>query len=249
MKKAKRRGLTLIELLIVVAIIALLFQLSLPAIESARESARQTHCKNNIRQLALGCQMHTDAHGHFPTGGWTYAWVGDPNRGFSKKQPGGWGYNILPYIEQQELHDVGAGLGEGQRRKAAAQMYGTAVPVFVCTSRRAARPQPFIKPHKIMNANLRELARRDKAGCSDYAANMGNLLPEEGYGIGPGSYEEGDQWENGDDPKKSWVAAQNNGITGADIPYIAHYLLHIDILCLFPAHYQCKSTDSPPLLA
>src|SRR4051812_41616304 len=98
MPRYKVRGLTLIELLIAVAIISLLIQVSLPAVQMARESARQTYCKNNLSQLALACSMHANDLGHFPTGGWNSAWVGDPNRGFGKKQPGGWGYNILPYI-------------------------------------------------------------------------------------------------------------------------------------------------------
>ena len=127
MRKPKPAGLTLIELLIVIAIMSLLFQLVLPAIQTAQESARQALCMNNVRQLALGCQMHSNMYGHFPTGGWSSGFIGDPNRGYGKKQPGAWGFNILPFIEQQELHDLGTNLPDAERSKSAAQLYGSVV--------------------------------------------------------------------------------------------------------------------------
>lgn len=83
-----RGGFTIVELLIVIAIIALLAQMLLPAVEAAREAARSVHCKNNLRQLALGADLHTSTHGHLPSGGWTLAWVADPDRGFGRGQPG-----------------------------------------------------------------------------------------------------------------------------------------------------------------
>lgn len=119
MKNSKASGITLVELLIVVAIIALLLQLAMPAVQMARESARQTQCKSNLGQLAIGCILHSDTHGHFPTGGWCSAFVGDPNRGYGEKQPGGWAYNILPYIEEQALHDMGRNVPDAERRKLA----------------------------------------------------------------------------------------------------------------------------------
>ena len=45
-------------------------------------------------------------HGFLPAGGWGCGWPGDPDRGFDERQPGGWLFNILPYIEQQALHDL-----------------------------------------------------------------------------------------------------------------------------------------------
>lgn len=105
-----RRGFTLIELMVVVAIIAMLVTLVLPAIQAARESSRRASCANNLKQLALACQSHVTSLGHYPTGGWdsadtTRAMIG-PGRGSDWRQPGGWAYTLLPYMEQQAAFDT-----------------------------------------------------------------------------------------------------------------------------------------------
>jgi prepilin-type N-terminal cleavage/methylation domain-containing protein len=205
--RTNRGGLSLIELLIVLAIIALLVQLVLPAIEASRESARQTACQNNLRQLAIAAQLHESAHGHLPSGGWMHTWVGDPNRGFGKSQPGGWSYNLLPFLEQQSLHDLGKGVSEAARRSAGAQMFATPVPVFVCPSRRLARAWPFTRSDTLVNID-----KVDKAGRSDYAANIGNLTPLDQGPTGPTTYEEADRWLEGTDPEREWIARRHNGV-------------------------------------
>lgn len=212
MHTSKSRGMTLIELLIVLTIVFLVLQLILPAIQSARESARQAQCKNNIRQLALGCTIHSDSQGHFPSGGWNSGWIGDPNRGFGRRQPGSWSYNILPYIEEEQLHDLGRNLPDAERLKAAAQLYGSTVPLFTCVSRRTPEPQPFVRTRIVKNADMKELARLNKAARSDYAGNMGIVLPGYKFAIGPSSYEEGDRWENGKNYRNSWIASENYGV-------------------------------------
>ena len=100
-----RRGFTLVELLVVIAIIAILIALLLPAVQSAREAARRTHCANNVKQMGLAVHNLLTAHQRFPTGGYG-AWAPyDPNAG-PEKQKVGWMYQILPYVEQSDLHDI-----------------------------------------------------------------------------------------------------------------------------------------------
>ncbi len=114
--RKRQFGFTLVELLVVITIIGILISLLLPAVQSAREAARATQCSNNIRQMAVACLHHTEAQGHFPTGGWGWRWAGDPNRGFNHRQPSGWHYNILPYLEQETLHQLGAEVsGDGDQ--------------------------------------------------------------------------------------------------------------------------------------
>ena len=81
---------TLVELLVVIAIIGILVALLLPAIQAAREAARRTQCKNDVKQLTLGCLLHEDSHKFLPSGGWQDSYGPDPNRGYGGSQPGSW---------------------------------------------------------------------------------------------------------------------------------------------------------------
>jgi prepilin-type N-terminal cleavage/methylation domain-containing protein/prepilin-type processing-associated H-X9-DG protein len=137
-----RRGFTLVELLVVIAIIGILVSLLLPAVQSARETGRRMQCANHLKQIGLACLNHEAAQGYLPSNGWGFAWVGDPDRGFGKRQPGGWIYNLLPYLEEQVLHDLGKGQSSTAKSAAAAKVTMTALPLFNCPSRREARPYP-----------------------------------------------------------------------------------------------------------
>ena len=130
------RGFTVVELLMVIVIIGILISLLLPAVQMAREAARRGQCTNNLKQLATGCLNHESAIKTFPTNGWAFAFLGHPDRGVGISQPGGWIYNILPYIEQDSLYRGQAGLTGGSLQTAAATLMQTPVPPLYCPSRR-----------------------------------------------------------------------------------------------------------------
>ena len=134
-----RIAFTLVELLVVITIIGILIALLLPAVQAAREAARLLQCSNNLKQIGLACLHHENANKFLPTGGWGYAWAGDPTRGFDKKQPGGWLYNILPYLELQSLHDLGS---DGNPAEFV-QRVSTPVSAFICPTRRPAIAFPY----------------------------------------------------------------------------------------------------------
>jgi type II secretory pathway pseudopilin PulG len=200
-----RLGISLIEILVVVVIIALLLHLVLPAVEMARESSRLATCQNNLRNLAIANQSHIESQRHLPTGGWSSTWVGDPNLGFGTNQPGGWSYNLLPFLELQELHDAGKGSDDQIRRLEAARMFATPIPVFACPSRRPAKAWRFART--LFNCDKVELA-----GRSDYAASIGNLQPSDQRGPGPVSLEDASKWKEGTDRMANWVGWNQNGV-------------------------------------
>jgi prepilin-type N-terminal cleavage/methylation domain-containing protein len=168
----RRRAFTLVELLTVIAILGVLVALLLPAVQAAREASRMATCKNNLRQIGVAASLHLDTHGFFPSGGWGHLWTGDPDRGFGRRQPGGWIYSLLPYLEQASVHNLGAGLPEDEKKAAAALRMETPLPLFACPTRRAAVQYPvetFKYAMSMINADAPRFVTR-----SDYAINVGS---------------------------------------------------------------------------
>jgi len=131
-----RRGFTLIELLVVIAIIAILVALLLPAVQQAREAARRSSCKNNLKQLGLALHNYHDVHNKFPMG----ARPGISNACTS------WRFALLPYLEQPALYDLAAAsnwslpsyiaspTSLSQFNPNVQQLFGRVVPVYACPS-------------------------------------------------------------------------------------------------------------------
>jgi prepilin-type N-terminal cleavage/methylation domain-containing protein/prepilin-type processing-associated H-X9-DG protein len=131
-------GFTLVELLVVIAIIGVLVALLLPAVQAAREAARRSQCQNNLKQIGLGCANFESVHKFFPSGGWAAQWNADPGKGYGKDQPGSWAYNVLDFIEQQQLRQLGKGMTGANYATAITTLYTTPVGAFNCPSRRPA---------------------------------------------------------------------------------------------------------------
>jgi len=131
-QKHRLRGFTLIELLVVIAIIAILISLLLPAVQQAREAARRTQCKNNLKQLGLAMHNYESTYTMFP-----------PSRinlsGPTFQQT--WNVMILPYIEQANMY-AQYNFNLNWFNIANDPMTTTQLPAFVCPSTPGSRPLP-----------------------------------------------------------------------------------------------------------
>ena len=139
---ARRRAFTLIELLIVMAIIATLVGLLLPAVQKIRETANRTKCANNFKQIGLAMQGYvTKVNNTLPSGGManaplspmasrfpTVPGLTNPAPATGIAQNWGWAYQILPYLDQENLWSLPASQD--------AFLLGSPLPVFSCPSRR-----------------------------------------------------------------------------------------------------------------
>ncbi len=124
------RGFTLIELLVVIAIIAILIALLLPAVQQAREAARRTQCKNNMRQIGLAFHNYHDTHQRFPQPSMIGLSV---STGLVMRSGSSWCTMLLPYIEQANVYaQYNSSMSPYDAANAAAVQ--TVIPGFMCPS-------------------------------------------------------------------------------------------------------------------
>jgi prepilin-type N-terminal cleavage/methylation domain-containing protein len=131
-----RGSFTLLELLVVLAIVGVLLGLLLPAVQKVREAAAQMSCRNHLRQIGLAFHEHHGQYRAFPSGGWE--WYTPPNYfqgqpAIGLQQQAGWGFQILPFLEATNTWRAGAEVA-----------IGTPNLIFFCPSRR--NPQTVTYP-------------------------------------------------------------------------------------------------------
>jgi prepilin-type N-terminal cleavage/methylation domain-containing protein/prepilin-type processing-associated H-X9-DG protein len=177
----RRRGFTLLELLVVIGIIAVLAAMLFPAVQKLRELANRTKCVNNLHQIGIAMGSHFGTHQSFPMNGTTipstgpypfsltsypgaspsaYMWgMGDATQG-PKSQPGSWAYEILPYMEETNaFKNVD---------------FSVSVSLFMCPTRGRPAQQLLSSPDSFgwsYNAQTAGGTQLNPWGKTDYAGN------------------------------------------------------------------------------
>jgi len=163
-----RHGFTLVELLVVIAIIGMLVGLLLPAVQQAREAARNMQCSNNLKQMGLAAQNHLSTMKCFISGGWNYRQPGVPENGLGMSQPGGWTYSMLPFMEQNALFQLG--MGDSDNTSALQTRLATPLSYMYCPSRRAPKVYPHNGSAPLTKTggslSLTDTVKSDYAACT-----------------------------------------------------------------------------------
>ncbi len=135
--------------------------------------------------MGTACLAHEEAQGIYPTGGWGWYWVGDPDRGYGVQQPGGWIYNILPHTEMNALHDLGRYGSASVKQAAVLQLVSTALPFTHCPTRRRAALWPMDWGTNYVGSNSGGVTAPSGflVARTDYAVNVGDVQQDE---LGPG---------------------------------------------------------------
>ena len=121
-----KRGFTLIELLVVIAVMSILIALLLPAVQQAREAARRTQCRSNLKQIGIALHNYVEAHSMLPP--FFISRSGNPSRIADLDKGANWLVFILPYVDQAPLYkswdfDIPASQNSGRSTK---------LPLYMC---------------------------------------------------------------------------------------------------------------------
>ncbi len=189
--RRSRRGFTLIELLVVIAIIAVLIALLLPAVQQAREAARRTQCRNNLKQLGLALHNYHDAYNLFPNGigyaqGPNNPFFGNPqNSPIDDPNLHVWTEGLLPYLDQGNVYNqinfslaiIGPisipGVPAPYNTVGGTNQTATnvAIPAFICPSTPRAASTVVVDFGAALNPALAGAGVNLKGGANDYSAS------------------------------------------------------------------------------
>lgn len=179
----RRRGFSLLELIMVISLIAMLSALLLPALQAAREAARRNECNNHLRQIGLASLTMLESKQAFPYGGWGYGWAPVPGRE-KDGQPGSWVFNLLPYLEQNvpstQSRSTNAeangtemsSVSNGDELPLHLQILTRPLAVMNCPSRRAAMNYPIAVDRTVLTYPYGHL-KEGAVARGDYAINSG----------------------------------------------------------------------------
>ena len=160
---AHTRGFTLVELLVVVAIIGLLLALLMPSIQSAREASRRSTCRNNLRQMGVAFELHHNTMQSYPFGSFDHT-----------KRQISWSVYLLPFLEEASLADRFQ-FNQKYNHASNRAVVSTVVPVFICPS--SVRLTPGREASNVGDKNNNgSYNDGDWAAANDYGGIYGSSL-------------------------------------------------------------------------
>ncbi|HWL07937.1 MAG TPA: DUF1559 domain-containing protein [Planctomicrobium sp.] len=180
LKLSVKRGFTLIELLVVIAIIAILVALLLPAVQQAREAARRSQCKNNLKQLGLAMHNYHDVNGQFPISGGIAtsdntmrAWVPGNHRKGSVL------VKLLPYVDQAPLFSKINFNLDIEHTDNLPLVRNQKIPVFICPSDPAGGARP--NDNFALSNYSPSVGAQYMINCATYPGNYFNTFAREPF--------------------------------------------------------------------
>ncbi len=241
----RRRGLTVLELSVVLCVLTLFAAVAIPLAFRARESAREAKCQDNLRILVNGVNNFEGTFGFYPSNGWGYRWVGEPGLAAGIHQPGSWAYSTLPHIERTSL-PMYQFYAQPGASVPSSDLLGQPIPILSCPSRGAnvlALNDPNTAPY---NARWVPMVFRTDYGCNEGDQHLKT-------GPGPASLSEEDTYEWPDNRVATGVIFMRSNVRtfqildGLSNTYFLgeKYVFVNDYLTInSPGHDQCAFTGA-----
>ena len=179
---ARRRGISLVEVLVVVAVIGILLALFLPASQSSREAARRLACQNNLKQIGIALHNYHDVHLRFPPG-YAPRLVAPDNRWEPRYSTYAWGTLILPFVEQATLYNAidpsGPSLEDAVEDPKKAPLFVKPLAIYCCASDTGGdtlESAPIPPEHKTLDVD-----GNGQLGPSNLFGGVSNYVGSAGY--------------------------------------------------------------------